>query len=129
MLILDSRLRGNDREVSFVIQSILEINKNKMKDIDLSKIKKAHFVGIGGIGVSAIARMMIGEGKKVSGSDSSSSAIIDELQKHGAKVFLEHDADNVASDVDLIVYTPAVDFENPELKKGKDSGIPCLSYP
>ena len=100
-----------------------------MKNIDLAKIKKAHFVGIGGIGVSAIARMMIGEGKKVSGSDTSFSAITEELQKLGAKVFLGHSADNVAPDVDLIVYTPAVDFENPELKKGKKLGITCLSYP
>ena len=92
-----------------------------MKNIDLAKIKKAHFVGIGGIGVSAIARMMIGEGKKVSGSDTSFSAITEELQKLGAKVFLGHSADNVAPDVDLIVYTPAVDFENPELKKAKNS--------
>lgn len=100
-----------------------------MKDIDLSKIKKAHFVGVGGIGVSAIARMMIGEGKKVSGSDSSSSVIIDELQKLGAKIFLGHSADNITSDNDLTVYTPAVDFENPELEKSKNLGIPCLSYP
>lgn len=100
-----------------------------MKDIDLSKIKKAHFVGIGGIGVSAIARMMLGEEKIVSGSDSSGSAIIDELRKLGAKIFLKHGADNVAEDVDLIVYTPAVDFDNPELRKGKKFGVACLSYP
>lgn len=100
-----------------------------MKDIDLSKIKKVHFVGVGGIGVSAIARMMIGEGKKVSGSDSYSSVITDELQKLGAKIFLGHNADNVASDNDLTVYTPAVDFGNPELEKSKKLGILCLSYP
>ena len=100
-----------------------------MKELDLSKIKKAHFVGIGGIGVSAIARMMLLEGKVVSGSDTASSAIIDELRKLGAEIFLGHSADNVADDVDLIVYTPAVDFENQELKKGKKLKIPTLSYP
>ncbi|MEK7069502.1 MAG: Mur ligase domain-containing protein, partial [Patescibacteria group bacterium] len=100
-----------------------------MKNIDLSKIKKAHFVGIGGIGVSAIARMMLAEGKNVSGSDTSSSAIIDELRRLGVKIFLEHNADNVANDTDLIIYTPAISFENPELKKGGDLGISCLSYP
>jgi len=109
---------------------LLEIFPNKnMKDIDLSKIKKVHFVGIGGIGVSAIARMMRAEWKIVSGSDTSSSAIIDELRKLGAEIFLGHNACNVADDVDLIVYTPAVDFENPELKKAKELGIDCLSYP
>ena len=97
--------------------------------IDLSKIRNVHFVGIGGIGVSAIARMMLAEGKIVSGSDTSSSAIIDELRKLGAEIFLGHNACNVADDVDLIVYTPAVTEENPELKKAKELNIPNLSYP
>ncbi|MBM2817906.1 MAG: murC [Parcubacteria group bacterium] len=100
-----------------------------MKDIDLSKIKKAHFTGIGGIGVSAIARMMLAEGKIVGGSDTSDSAIIDELRKLGAKIFLGHNADNVAEDVDLLVYTPAVTADNPELKKAVELRIPTLSYP
>jgi len=100
-----------------------------MKNIDLSKIKKAHFVGIGGIGVSAISRMMLAEGKIVSGSDVSDSAIIDELGKLGAKFFLGHSAENISSDVDLIVYTPAVAADNPELKKAVDLGMPTFSYP
>lgn len=100
-----------------------------MNNFNLEKIKKAHFVGIGGIGVSAIARMMLAEGKKVSGSDNSSSAIIDELGRLGAKVFSGHSADNIDDDVDLIVHTPAVGFGNPELKKAKKLNIPTLSYP
>lgn len=100
-----------------------------MKNIDLNKIRKIHFVGIGGIGVSAIARMMIGEGKIVSGSDSARSLITEELEKIGAEIFIGHSANNVADDVGLIVYTPAVDFENPELKKAKDLNIPTFSYP
>lgn len=116
---------------------MLFIVKTKMKNIDLSKInpsillgaKKVHFVGIGGIGVSAIARMMIAEDKVVSGSDTFFSTLTEGLQKIGAKIFLGHSAGNVAQDIDLIVYTPAVDFENPELKKGKKLKIPILSYP
>ena len=100
-----------------------------MKEIDLSKIKKTHFVGIGGIGVSAIARMMLAEGKIVSGSDTSDSGIINELRKLGAKIFLGHSADNVADDVDLLAYTPALTADNPELKKAVELGIPTLSYP
>lgn len=100
-----------------------------MKNIDLPKVKKTHFVGIGGIGVSAIARMMIIEGKIVSGSDSSESLITKELEKLGAKIFLGHSADNIKDDIDLLVYTPAVTEENPELKKAKKLKIPCLSYP
>src|SRR3989338_5769281 len=100
-----------------------------MKNVDLSKIKKAHFTGIGGIGVSAIARMMLAEGKIVSGSDTADSAIIDELRKLGAKIFIGHSADNVAEDVDLLVYTPAVTDDNPELKKAAELSIPMFSYP
>ena len=100
-----------------------------MKNVDLNKIKRAHFVGIGGIGVSAIARMMLAEGKIVSGSDTSDSAIIDELRKLGAKIFIGHSADNVADDVDLIVYTPAAAADNPELKRAAKMGISALSYP
>lgn len=100
-----------------------------MKNIDLDKIKKAHFTGIGGIGVSAIARMMVAKGKIVSGSDVSDSAIIDELRKLGAKIFLGHNADNIADDTDLIVYTPAVTADNPEIKKIAKLGVPALSYP
>ena len=104
-----------------------------MKDFDLNKIKKVHFVGIGGIGVSAIARMMLLERNPpaggVSGSDTSASLITDELQKLGAKIFFGHNAKNVGEDVDLLVYTPAVNFDNPELKKAERIGIPSLSYP
>ena len=100
-----------------------------MKNVDLSKIKKAHFTGVGGIGVSAIARMMLAEGKIVSGSDTSDSAIIDELRKLGAKIFIGHSADNVANDVDLLVYTLAVTADNPELKKAVELGVPTFSYP
>lgn len=95
----------------------------------LLKARKVHFVGIGGIGVSAIARMMLAEGKIVSGSDSSESLVTKELKKLGAKIFLGHNAKNVADDVDLVVYTPAVTQENPELKKAKELSIPHLSYP
>jgi len=100
-----------------------------MKNVDLGKVKKAHFVGSGGIGVSAISRMMLAEGKIVSGSDVSDSAIIDELRKLRAKIFIGHSADNVADDVDLLVYTPALTADNPELKKAVELGMPTFSYP
>ncbi|MEK9183715.1 MAG: Mur ligase domain-containing protein, partial [Patescibacteria group bacterium] len=78
----------------------------KNNDI-LRKAKKVHFIGIGGIGVSAIARMMLQEGKKVSGSDTSPSAITDELKKLRAKIFLGHKAKHVRNNADLVIYTPA----------------------
>lgn len=100
-----------------------------MVNLDLSKIKKVHFVGIGGIGVSAIARLMLENGKEVTGSDRSASIVTDALVKLGAKINIGHSADNLSSDVDILVYTIAIDIENPEFVKAKNLGIKLLSYP
>ncbi len=98
-------------------------------EINFDKIKKVHFIGIGGIGVSAVARIMLAWGKEVSGSDRAKSEIIDELAKLGAKIFFEHNEANVEDGVDLVVYTIAVNKDNPELNKAIKLGIKTLSYP
>jgi UDP-N-acetylmuramate--alanine ligase len=97
--------------------------------MDLKKQNYVHFIGIGGIGVSAIARMMLLQGKKVSGSDTKDSGITDELAFSGANIFTGHSKDNIADGVDLVVYTVAVSKDNPELVAAKERGIACLSYP
>lgn len=96
---------------------------------DISKIKKVHFIGIGGIGVSAIARMLSLEGKEISGSDSSLSPVTHELENMGVKVFEGHDDSNIEEGVDLVVRTIAVPDENPEVVKAKVLNIPVISYP
>lgn len=95
----------------------------------LKKAKRVHFVGIGGIAISAIARMMLMEGKYVSGSDSSNNRITKELKKLRAKVFLGHNARYLKNNTDLVIYTLALSPDNPELKKAEKLGIPTLSYP
>jgi UDP-N-acetylmuramate--alanine ligase len=97
--------------------------------MDLDKFNKVYFIGIGGIGVSAIARMMLLEGKVVSGSDANESEIVKELEKLGAKVHIGHAAKNITKDIDLVVYTPAVTDANPELAKARELGIEARSYP
>ncbi|MDO8493184.1 MAG: Mur ligase domain-containing protein [bacterium] len=97
--------------------------------MDLSNIKKVHFVGIGGIGISAVARMMLLEGKRVTGSDNSSSPVTEELSKMGAEIFVGHDVDNITSDIDLVAYTIAVADSNPELIRARELGITMMSYP
>lgn len=94
----------------------------------LKKFKKIHFIGIGGIGVSAIARMMLVEGKKVSGSDNSASEITDVLQKEGAHIFKNQDVKNLESGIDLVVYTAAIPKDNTELLEAQKRNIPILSY-
>jgi UDP-N-acetylmuramate--alanine ligase len=97
--------------------------------IDITKIKKVHFIGIGGIGISAIARMMLEEGKIVSGSDSTASPITEELAKLGATFYEGQSAFNITGDVDLVVYTVAVPDNNFELVAARDKNISTLSYP
>lgn len=95
----------------------------------LKKAQKIHFIGIGGIGISAIARMMLLEGKSVSGSDRDTSKVTEELQKAGAVIYLGHDAQHIPTDTDLVVYTVAVPAENPELAEAKRRNIPLMTYP
>ena len=97
--------------------------------IDLTKIKKVHFIGIGGIGISAIARMFLLEGKKVTGSDRADSLVIGELREAGAKINLEQVAENITADINMVIYTIAISDDNPELMKAKELGIPLLTYP
>ncbi len=99
-------------------------------DIDISKINKVYFVGIGGIGVSAVARMMLYEGKVVCGSDMSQSMITDELEKAGARIDIGQSIDFIDSDIDLIIYTIAIsEFDKPLFDAIKNFGVPAISYP
>ncbi|MEI6480342.1 MAG: UDP-N-acetylmuramate--L-alanine ligase [bacterium] len=97
--------------------------------IDLDKIKKVHFIGIGGIGVSAIARMLSLEGKEVTGSDASFSPVTEELNNIGIVVKKGHDSKNVDESTELVVRTIAVPDENPEVVEAKKLSIPVISYP
>jgi UDP-N-acetylmuramate--alanine ligase len=91
---------------------------------------KIHFIGIGGIGVSALARYYLTKGCEVSGSDLVSSEITKALEKLGAKIFIgKHKAKNLPKDANLVIYSPAVEEKNPELKKARKLKIKCQSYP
>lgn len=103
-------------------------------DLDLSKIKNIHFIGIGGIGISAIARMMIEEGKNVTGQDMQDSEIIEDLIKLGMDIKIGQSFENIPADTDLIIYTIAIEYYDPDLfkklKEKNDSGEFLLfSYP
>ena len=91
--------------------------------------KKIYFVGIGGIGVSALAKLFLVYGKQIAGSDKYSSEITDDLQKKGIKVYIGHEDTNLDSDTDLVIYSAAVGPEIPERKKATELGIKQLSYP
>ncbi len=91
---------------------------------------KIHFIGIGGIGVSALARYYLEKGNQISGSDLVSSEVTKSLENLGTEIFIgPHKAKHLAPDVKQVIYSPAIFEENPELKKAKKMGINCLSYP
>lgn len=92
--------------------------------------KRFHFVGIGGIGVSAIARLLKREQKIITGSDLCSSKIITALKKNGIKIFIgPHQSKNLLSGVEVVVYSVAVEANNPELLEAKKRGLKIFSYP
>ncbi len=97
--------------------------------MDLSKINRVHFIGVGGIGVSAIAKMMLDLKRRVSGSDLATSEITEDLEKRGVKIFFGHQKENLKDDTELVVYSPAVPEDNPERGKAKALKILTLSYP
>lgn len=82
-----------------------------------------HLVGIGGFGLSAIARVLLEQGYFVSGSDRSANALTDALEKEGAVVYKEHDAQNVLG-AEMVIASSAVAFDHVELAMARALGIP-----
>lgn len=85
-----------------------------------------HLIGIGGIGVSAIAEVLIKQGKTISGSDIKATTITRNLEQLGATVYVGHDSAN-AQGRDLIIYTTAVDETNPEIIYARTHQIPAIT--
>ncbi len=88
-----------------------------------------HIIGIGGIGASGLAKILNYTGKKVQGSDLIKTALTEKLKDSGIKIFYSHKEENITKDIDLVIYSQAIDEENPEYKKAKEYGIVSLSYP
>jgi UDP-N-acetylmuramate--alanine ligase len=89
------------------------------------KTTKLHFIGIGGIGMSGIAEVLLDLGYKVSGSDLNNSSVTDNLSNKGAEIFLGHAAENV-TDATLVVYSSAIDPKNPEFARATELKIPMI---
>src|ERR1700735_81737 len=90
-----------------------------------AKIQRIHFVGIGGIGMSGIAEVLLNLGYKVSGSDLKSSSVTQRLAGLGAAVFEGHRAENV-SGAEVVVTSSAISLENPEVAEAHKLHIPVI---
>ncbi len=88
-------------------------------------VNKVHFVGIGGIGMSGLAEILLSQGFEVSGSDLAKSEVTDRLESLGIQINFGHSADNL-KEADVVVYSSAVTLENPELIKAIDLNIPII---
>jgi UDP-N-acetylmuramate--alanine ligase len=88
--------------------------------------KKVHFIGLGGAGMSGIARIMLARGVSISGSDAKESTVLAGLQTLGAKVFVGHSASNLG-DSEVLVVSSAIDDRNPEVLAAKEKGVEILT--
>ncbi|HEU0050700.1 MAG TPA: UDP-N-acetylmuramate--L-alanine ligase [Patescibacteria group bacterium] len=87
----------------------------------------AHLIGIGGIGMSGLAKLLQKSGVRVSGSDVAASELTDALRKYSIDVKIGHDAENIPEETDLIIYSSAVPETNPERAEARKRGIPQLT--
>ena len=90
--------------------------------------KTYHFIGVGGIGTSGLAKLLMRRGAHVSGSDMCASTITDELQRLGARIHIGHGPENLPQPVDAVVISAAVTAGNPELARAGELGCPIVKY-
>ena len=90
--------------------------------------KRVHLIGIGGVGVSGVARMLLSEGVAVSGSDMRESEVLDALRAMGATIHVGHSPSNIPADANMVVISAAIKEENPELADARRRGIEVVKY-
>lgn len=89
------------------------------------KVKHIHFVGIGGVGMSGIAEVLLNLGYRISGSDVADGTVTQALKRAGAEIFFGHDAHYVAG-ADVVVTSSAVKADNPEVMAARAAGVPVV---
>lgn len=106
--------------------SKLEMNKNApIKVPEMRRVKRIHFVGIGGAGMGGIAEVLLNEGYQISGSDIARNAVVKRLTKLGAQIAIGHQAENVEK-ASVVVVSTAIDTTNPEIIAAKEQRIPIV---
>lgn len=91
-------------------------------------MQHVHFIGIGGIGMSGLARLYLHEGAKVTGSDNAASENTKKLEAEGATVYYVQGPENITHEIDLVVYTEAMPADHPELAAARAAGIETINY-
>jgi UDP-N-acetylmuramate--alanine ligase len=91
----------------------------------MKTIKNVHFVGIGGIGMSGIAEILLSQGFTISGSDLNKTEVTDRLESLGIKIYEGHSSENL-KEADVVVFSSAVNLDNPEVKAAIERNIPVI---
>ncbi|MDQ1510867.1 MAG: UDP-N-acetylmuramate--alanine ligase [Actinomycetota bacterium] len=94
--------------------------------LDLTSPRRLHIVGVGGVGMSAIALLLVRMGHEVSGSDIKDSVVLARLEAAGVRVVVGNRAENVPSDADAVVYSTAIPERNVELTAARELGVTVL---
>ena len=92
---------------------------------EMRRIRRIHFIGIGGVGMCGIAEVLLNQGYEISGSDIRRSNVVVRLEKLGMTIHIGHQESNV-QDVDVVVVSSAVNEENPEVKSARENRIPVV---
>ncbi|GAB1622877.1 UDP-N-acetylmuramate--L-alanine ligase [Agarivorans albus] len=105
--------------------SKVELAKLRTMIPEMRKVKRIHFVGIGGAGMGGIAEVLANEGYQISGSDQAASAMTERLQGVGAEVFFEHNESNIKG-ANVVVVSTAIKEDNPEVQAARAARIPVV---
>lgn len=97
-----------------------------MKKVNPLKIKKIHFIGIGGTSMSGLAHIAIQKGYQISGSDMRPCVYTEKFEKEGHHITIGHCRENIPEDCDLVVYTAAINNSNPEMVEAARRGLPIM---
>ena len=100
-------------------------NQKAMPQPEMRRIRRIHFVGIGGVGMCGIAEVLLNLGYQVSGSDLNASPVTERLESFGAHIFIGHRAENAAN-ADVLVVSSAVNTSNPEVANALERRIPVV---
>lgn len=92
---------------------------------EMRRIRRIHFIGIGGAGMSGIAEVLINQGYEISGSDIKASSVTARLEQKGARIFIGHESQNVEGS-DVVVNSSAVNNANPEIIRARELRIPIV---
>lgn len=103
----------------------VELAKLRSMIPEMRRVRRIHFIGIGGAGMGGIAEVLANEGYAISGSDIAYNPVTDRLQAMGATIFLGHDAQQVAG-ASVVVVSTAIQADNPELLAARDLRIPVV---